>query len=95
VTYEVIGDAIDFTYCGTPLADAWKKHGYIGVFFASYIQQPKDMSLEFIGRARAGRGDTNAHWIKHLPPKHGEPRTIVPPAAPGIRRSTTASTSCS
>jgi hypothetical protein len=72
VTYEVVGDAIDFTYSGTPLADAWKKHGYIGVFFASYIQQPKDMSLEFIGRSRPGLGDTNAHWIKHLPPKHGE-----------------------
>jgi len=71
LTYEVEGDAIDFTYCGMPLADAWKKHGYIGIFFASYIQQPKDMSLEFIGRARSGRGDTNAHWIKHLPPRHG------------------------
>ena len=71
LTYEVEGDAINLTYCGTPLADAWKKHGYIGVFFASYIQQPKDMSLEFIGRARPGRGDTNARWIKHLPPKHG------------------------
>jgi hypothetical protein len=71
ITYEVIGDAIDFTYCGTPLADAWKKHGYIGVFFASYINKPEDMSLRFIGRARPGRGDTNAHWIKHLPPKHG------------------------
>ena len=71
VTYEVEGDAINFTYCGTPLEDRWNKHGYIGIFFASYIQQPKDMSLEFIGRARSGRGDTNAHWIKHLPPKHG------------------------
>jgi hypothetical protein len=71
LTYEVEGDAINFTYCGTPLADAWKKHGYIGIFFASYINQPEDMSLQFIGRARAGRGGTNAHWIKHLPPKHG------------------------
>jgi hypothetical protein len=71
LTYEVDGDAINFTYCGTPLADAWTKHGYIGVFFASYINKPEDMSIEFIGRARPGRGDTNAHWIKHLPPKHG------------------------
>ena len=71
VTYEVIYDTIDFTYCGTPLADAWKKHGYIGVFFASYIDKPKDMSLQFIGRSREGHGDTRARWIKHLPPKHG------------------------
>ena len=71
VIYDVIGDAIDFTYCGTPLADAWKKHGYIGVFFASYIDKPKDMSLQFIGRSRGDGGDTKPRWIKHLPPKHG------------------------
>jgi hypothetical protein len=71
LSYAVAGDAIDFTYCGTPIADAWRKHGYIGVFFGSYIHQPADMSLEFIGRSRQGRGDTNAHWIKHLPPNHG------------------------
>jgi hypothetical protein len=72
VTYEVTNDAIDFTYCGTPLADAWRKHGYIGVFFASYIDQPEDMSLQFIGRSRSGRSDARPRWIKHLPPKHGE-----------------------
>ncbi|HWN96439.1 MAG TPA: hypothetical protein VNT99_15525 [Methylomirabilota bacterium] len=71
LTYEVEGDAINFTYCGTPLADAWKKHGYIGVFFASYIQKPEDMSLQFIGRSRLGSGDTRSRWIKHLPPTHG------------------------
>jgi hypothetical protein len=69
--YQVTNDAIDFTYCATPLADAWKKHGYIGVFFASYIHKPQDMSLQFIGRSRAGRGDTRPRWIKHLPPEHG------------------------
>jgi hypothetical protein len=71
LVYEVTNDAIDFTYCGIPLADAWKKHGYVGVFFASYIHQPENMSLHFIGRSRPGRGDTNARWIKHLPQKHG------------------------
>jgi hypothetical protein len=71
LTYEATGDAIDFIYCGTPLANAWSKHGYIGVFFASYIDKPEDMALQFIGRSRPGRGNTNAHWIKHLPPKHG------------------------
>jgi len=72
LTYEVTNDAIDFTYCGTPLADAWRKHGYIGVFFASYIDQPEDMSLQFIGRSRPGRGEARPRWIKHLSPKHGE-----------------------
>lgn len=68
---EATGDAIDFSYCGTPLADAWKKHGYIGVFFASYVQQPEDLSIQFIGRSRPGRGDNRPRWIKHLPAKHG------------------------
>ena len=71
LVYEVKGDAIDFTYFGTPLEDLWKKHGYIGVFFASYIQSPEDMSIQFIGRSRSGRGDPRPRWIKHLPEKHG------------------------
>jgi hypothetical protein len=71
LVYELKGDAIDFTYFGTPLEDAWRKHGYIGVFFASYIQAPEDMSIQFIGRSRPGRGDPRPRWIKHLPEKHG------------------------
>jgi len=71
LVYEVKGDVIDFTYFGTPLEDAWKKHGYIGVFFASYIQSPEDMSIHFIGRSRPGRGDPKPRWIKHVPEKHG------------------------
>jgi hypothetical protein len=71
LTYSVESEAIDFAYCGTPLVDAWKKHGYIGVFFASYMNKPEDMSLQFIGRSRPGRGDTRTRWIKHLPSKHG------------------------
>jgi len=72
--YEVTNDAIDFTYCGTPLEDAWKKHGYIGVFFASYIDKPEDLSLQFIGRSRradGGGAPSLPRWIKHLPPTHG------------------------
>lgn len=69
--YEVKEDGIDFTYHGTPLADAWKKHGYIGIFFASYIHAPDDMSIQFIGRSRPGRGDIRPRWMKQLPEKHG------------------------
>ncbi|HEY0552595.1 MAG TPA: hypothetical protein VGF13_23550 [Verrucomicrobiae bacterium] len=71
LTYSMESEAIDFTYCGTPLADAWKKHGYIGLFFASYINKPEDMSLQFIGRSRPDRGDAKARWIKYVPSKHG------------------------
>jgi hypothetical protein len=71
LVFNVEKDAIDLTYYGTPLADAWKKHGYIGVFFASYINAPEDMAIQFIGRSRPGRGDAQPRWIKHLPEKHG------------------------
>lgn len=71
LVFEVKGDAIDLTYYGTPLEDIWRKHGYIGVFFASYIQSPEDMAIQFIGRSRPGRGDATPRWIKHLPPSHG------------------------
>jgi len=71
LVFEVKDDAIDLTYYGTPLEDVWQKHGYIGVFFASYIQSPEDMAIQFIGRSRPGRGDATPRWIKHLPTSHG------------------------
>ncbi|MDD4871461.1 MAG: hypothetical protein PHR77_12960 [Kiritimatiellae bacterium] len=71
MVYEVHGDSIDFTFYGVPLADAWQKYGYIGVFFASYIQAPEDKSIQFIGRSRPERGNPQPRWIKHLSPKHG------------------------
>jgi hypothetical protein len=70
LSYEFRGDAIDFTYRGTPLTDVWKKHGYIGVFFASYINAPEDLAIQFIGRSRPGQGDSRPRWIKHVPPSH-------------------------
>ena len=71
LAFELERDSIDLTYYGTPLEDVWKKHGYIGVFFASYIQAPEDMAIQFIGRSRPGQGDETPRWIKHLPPSHG------------------------
>ncbi|MBL9128001.1 MAG: hypothetical protein JNL97_10160, partial [Verrucomicrobiales bacterium] len=71
LVFEAKDDAIDLTYHGTPLEDVWRKHGYIGVFFASYIQAPEDMAIRFIGRSRPGRGDPTPRWIRHLPPAHG------------------------
>ena len=72
LVYEAHGDAIGFTYYGTPLTNAWAKQGYIGIFFASYIQAPEDMAIQFIGRSRPGRGDSRSRWMRHLPEKHGQ-----------------------
>ena len=71
LVYEANNDAVDLAFHATPLADAWKKHGYIGVFFASYIQSPEDMAIQFIGRSRAGRGDARVRWIKLVTERHG------------------------
>lgn len=71
LTYELNGNGVDFGFRATPLADAWRKHGYIGLFFASYIHAPENMSIQFIGRHRPGHGDPRPRWIEHLPPRHG------------------------
>jgi len=64
-------NALDFTIKAKPLADTWSKHGYIGMFFASYLDSPEDKSLHFIGKSRAGMGDQNRRWIKYSPAQHG------------------------
>lgn len=92
VAFEVVApDAIDLAVRCVPLAGAWKKHGYIGLFFASYIESPEDMTIHFIGRSRRGEGDPIPRWIRHVPPSHGEsachrPAGSVwdPPLDPGL-----------
>lgn len=69
--YELNDHAVDFTYYGMPLADEWNKHHYVGVFFASYIQAPADLGIQFIGRSRPGHGDQRPRWIRHVPRQHG------------------------
>jgi hypothetical protein len=72
--YALAGDdAIDLTVVATPLAsEDWKKHGWLGLFLASYIDAPEDRAIHFIGRSRPGKGDATPRWIRHLSPRHGE-----------------------
>jgi hypothetical protein len=74
LTYALAGeDAIDLTVTATPLAsEDWKKHGWLGLFLASYIDAPEDRAIHFIGRSRPGKGDATPRWIRHLSPRHGE-----------------------
>jgi peroxiredoxin len=73
IRYELSGDgAVDFQLRFTPTADAWGKHRTIGVFFASYINAPKDLAIQFLGRSRPGKGDPTPRWVRHLPVEHGK-----------------------
>jgi hypothetical protein len=67
ISYELNGNTVDFVFRGTPLADLWKKNNYIGIFFASYINNPQQKGINFIGI----KDDGKAQWIKHLPAVHG------------------------
>ena len=71
--YELTSeDTVEMRANFRPLQDAWKKHSYIGVFFASYIHAPEDMAIHFIGRSRSGKGKATPRWISHLPKTHGD-----------------------
>jgi hypothetical protein len=71
IIYEVKNNGIDFTYSGIPLEDVWKKYGYIGLFFASYINAPEQRGIYFIGQSVAGKAEGKPKWIYHLPETHG------------------------
>lgn len=71
MTYELNGNSIDFVFTGIPLEDVFKKHGYIGIFIASYINAPQEKGINFIGQSRAGKGDITPRWIYNLPEAHG------------------------
>jgi hypothetical protein len=70
VSYELKNNIIDFVFSATPLKDAWKKHGYVGIFFASYINAPLEKGIHFIAKKNA---DINSkhEWVYHLPEIHG------------------------
>jgi hypothetical protein len=44
------------------------KNGYIGLFWASYIHQPKSLDIHFKGH---GEGEKETRWIRGVTPKHG------------------------
>lgn len=68
ISYALKGNAIDFVFRGTPSADMWKKNKFIGIFFASYINNPAIKGIHFIGRKNNG----NVQWVYHLPAEHGK-----------------------
>ncbi len=52
------------------------KNGYIGLFFASYIHQPKSLDIHFLGHP-ANQPNSEAQWIRGVTPEHGVRATHV------------------
>ena len=73
--YELLDDGtIEYTFECIPRANGYTK-GFIGLFWASYIHQPEDKAVFFVGRKNKGE---EAKWIKGVTPKHGVKSTHRP-----------------
>ena len=69
--YQLLADGvIELTFECVPRRDTFK-HGYIGLFWASYIHQPESLDIHFIG---CPSDDANCApaWIRGSTPGHGE-----------------------
>ncbi len=51
------------------------KFGWIGLFWASYIDKPGAGTIHFLGRERGARGE---RWIEAASPSHGVQSTHLP-----------------
>lgn len=51
------------------------KHGYLGTFWASYINAPEDKCIYLLGTEP---GNEKTHWITAFSPKHGFKSTHLP-----------------
>jgi hypothetical protein len=74
--YHLLPDGtIEYTFECIPRADVFK-NGYIGLFWASYIHQPNDKSINF--RGHVASTDQKVKWIQALSPQHGIDSTHPP-----------------
>ena len=74
--YELLPDGvIQYTFECIPRKGGFR-HGFIGLFWASYIQQPEDKSIQFIGRPANAREEEG--WIRAVTPRHGVDSTHPP-----------------
>ncbi|MDB4794509.1 hypothetical protein OAG51_03720 [Pirellulaceae bacterium] len=82
--YEILQDGvIQYSFECIPHADIFMSD-FIGLFWASYIHQPKDGSISFLGRPT---GTSNQpEMIKAVSPKHGVHSTHRPPNTPRLPR---------
>jgi hypothetical protein len=74
--YQLLEDGtIEYTFECIPRADGYR-NGYIGLFWASYIQQPESGAIVFRGHGRDA--DEPPRWIEAVSPAHGTDSTHGP-----------------
>ena len=66
---------IEYTFECIPRANKYR-HDYIGLFWASYIQEPEERAIFFKGRT-VGSSEAS-RWIKGVTPEHGTDSTHRP-----------------
>jgi hypothetical protein len=67
--YELLPDgAIQMTFEGIPRRRSFR-NGYIGLFWASYIQRPESGGIYFLGHPE--QGPQTPRWILSVSPDHG------------------------
>ena len=73
--YQMLEDGVlEMTLECIPRADTFR-NGYIGLFWASYINQPESLDIHFRGRATNSAGAFD--WIRGITPQHGVNSTHV------------------
>ncbi|HUE72787.1 MAG TPA: hypothetical protein VMP01_18015, partial [Pirellulaceae bacterium] len=74
--YTLLEDGvIEYTLECIPRGDTFT-NGYIGLFWASYIQQPESTAIHFLGRE--ADSSARARWIEAVSPAHGTASTHPP-----------------
>ena len=80
--YQLLEDGvIEYTFECIPRAGGYR-HGYIGLFWASYIEQPESGAIWFEGSARAESGPVR--WIEATSSAHGTESTHGPVEQPQL-----------
>ena len=77
--YEMLDDGtIEMTLECIPRAKTFR-NGYVGLFWASYINQPESLDIHFRGRDEDAAKGSPVKWIRGITPKHGVLSTHLGP----------------